>query len=81
MIAGETYRGTCYPALVGWHFYTDHNSQGAGLHKARLTATGFETMPVTITLPPGITSIHADARGELFITTTNGRVFQIEAGP
>jgi len=84
VIAGETYRGTCYPDLVGWHFYTDHNSNGAGLHKARLTASGFETMPVTITLPPGITSIHADARGEIYLTrlTNNvGALYKLEVIP
>jgi glucose/arabinose dehydrogenase len=88
IIAGETYRGTCYPDLVGWHFYTDHNSQGAGLHKARLTATGFETMPVTISLPSGITSIHADARGEIYVTklsdngaSQTGSLYKLEANP
>ena len=87
MIAGETYRGTCYPDLVGWHFYTDHNSQAAGLQKARLTATGFETLPVTLAMPPGITSIHADARGELYVTRlsgTNGNVgilYKLEGNP
>ena len=84
VIAGETYRGTCYPDLVGWHFYTDHNSGAAGLHKARLTATGFETLPVTVTLPSGITSIHADARGEIYVTRlTNGvgALYHLEANP
>jgi len=87
VIAGETYRGTCYPDLVGWHFYTDHNSQGAGLHKARLTTAGFETMPVTISLPSGITSIHADARGEIYVTRISGAggntgtLYKLEAGP
>jgi len=88
IIAGETYRGTCYPDLVGWHFYTDHSSQGAGLHKARLTATGFETMPVTINLPSAITSIHADARGEIYVTKLSsngggqtGTLYKLEANP
>ncbi len=81
IIAGETYRGTCYPDLVGWHFYTDHNSQAAGLHKARLTSTGFETVPITVTLPAGIASIHGDARGEIYVTTVSGRLFHLEAAP
>lgn len=81
VIAGETYRGTCYPDLVGWHFYTDHASQGAGLHKARLTATGFETMPVAVTMPNGVASIHADARGEIYVTTISGRLFHLEVAP
>jgi glucose/arabinose dehydrogenase len=81
VIAGETYRGTCYPDLVGWHFYTDYSSTGAGLHKARLTATGFETLPVTITMPNRISSIHADARGELYLTTDQGRLYHLEGNP
>ncbi len=87
IITGETYRGTCYPDLVGWHYFTDHNSQGAGLHKARLTATGVETMPVTIALPAGITSIHADARGEIYVTRLSGTggnvgvLYKLEAAP
>ena len=31
--------------------------------------------------PGGPASIHADARGELFLTTTSGGVDQIAAGP
>ncbi|MBA3455346.1 MAG: PQQ-dependent sugar dehydrogenase [Deltaproteobacteria bacterium] len=84
IIAGETYRGSCYPDIVGWHFYTDHNTQTAGLHKARLTATGFETVPVPITLPSGITSIHADARGEIYVTrvfNNMGALYHLEANP
>lgn len=87
VIAGETYRGTCYPDLVGWHFYTDFNSSAAGLHKARLTTAGFETMPVTVTLPSGITSIHADARGEIYVTRLSGSggnvgsLYKLEANP
>ncbi|MDB4963866.1 MAG: Glucose/sorbosone dehydrogenase-like protein [Myxococcales bacterium] len=82
IIAGETYRGTCYPDLVGWHFYTDHSAQAAGLHKARLTANGtFETVPVTVTMPSGVSSIHADARGELYMTTIQGGLYHLEATP
>ena len=29
----------------------------------------------------GPSSIHGDARGELYITMTNGTIYQIEAGP
>ncbi len=82
IIAGETYRGTCYPDLVGWHFYTDHASQAAGLWRARLKGDGsLEVVETNAQLPNNTASIHADARGELFLTTTNGGVFHIEAGP
>jgi len=81
VIGGETYRGTCYPDLVGWHFYTDHNSAAAGLHKARLTSAGFETQPVTVAMPGGVASIHADARGEIYVTTIQGRLYHLEGNP
>ncbi|HWU87821.1 MAG TPA: PQQ-dependent sugar dehydrogenase, partial [Kofleriaceae bacterium] len=38
IIGGEVYRGTCYPALVGWYFFTDNGF--GGLVKARLRDDG-----------------------------------------
>jgi len=82
IIAGEVYRGTCYPDLVGWHFYTDHASNVVGLWKARLQSDGsLEIVDTGVDLPGGVASIHADARGELFITTIGGSIHHIEAGP
>jgi len=82
IIAGEVYRGTCYPDLVGWHFYTDHASQNAGLWRARLKADGtLEIVDTGVDLPNNTASIHADARGELFLTTTSGTIHHIAAGP
>ena len=82
IIAGETYRGTCYPEMVGWHFYTDHASQNAGLWKARLLPNGsLEVVDTGVDLPNGVASIHADARGELFLTTISNGIYHIEAGP
>ncbi|MBA3393833.1 MAG: PQQ-dependent sugar dehydrogenase [Deltaproteobacteria bacterium] len=80
IIAGQTYRGTCYPDLVGWHLFTD--VEDTTLVKARLRAD--DTLEVTDL--PGVagtqtTSIHADARGELYLTKTTGVVYHIEAGP
>ena len=31
-------------------------------------------------MPASPSSLHADARGELYLTTTNGGVFRLEAG-
>ena len=82
IIAGQTYRGTCYPDLVGWHFYTDHASTNAGLVKARLrTDNSLEVVELPTPLPGNTASIHADARGELYLTTTSGNVYEIAAGP
>jgi glucose/arabinose dehydrogenase len=92
IIAGQVYRGTCYPDLVGWHFYRDHTEPSGTpannfrLHKARLMGNGqLEIVDLEVNVPTGtfnnIASIHADARGELYMTSTNGSVFHLEAGP
>ncbi|MDB4963865.1 MAG: Glucose/sorbosone dehydrogenase-like protein [Myxococcales bacterium] len=82
IIAGEVYRGTCYTDMVGWHFYTDYASQNAGLWKARLEAdNSLEVVHTGLSLPNGTASIHADSRGELFLTTLSNHIYHIEAGP
>jgi hypothetical protein len=84
IIGGTTYRGTCMPDLVGWHFYTDINSTAAGLHRASI-ATGayqeFDYSPNPTGMPNNITSMHHDARGEIFATTLNGNVYRLVAAP
>ena len=80
IIAGQTYRGTCYPDIVGWHFYTDYGK--GGLVKARLKSDNtLEIVDVQGSFPGSVASIHEDARGELFLTTTSGGVYHLEAGP
>ena len=80
VIGGETYRGTCYPDIVGWHFYTDYGA--GGLYRARLQSNGMlEKVTVSGSFPGSVSSIHADARGELYMTTTGGYVHHLEAGP
>ena len=80
VIGGEVYRGTCYPDIVGWHFYTDYGA--GGLYRARLLSDGMlEKVTVAGQFPGSVSSIHADARGELYMTTTGGLVLHLEAGP
>jgi glucose/arabinose dehydrogenase len=80
IIAGQTYRGTCYPDLVGWHFYTDYGK--GGLVKARLKDDDtLEIVDVPGSFPGQVASIHEDARGELYMTTSAGGVYHLEAGP
>jgi hypothetical protein len=80
VIGGQVYRGSCYPDLVGWYFYTD-NGRG-GLSKARLKTDGtLEIVDLPGSFPRSPASIHADARGELFETDTAGNVYHIEASP
>jgi glucose/arabinose dehydrogenase len=77
---GQVYRGTCFPDLVGWHFYGDY--AGGKYAKARLLPDDtLEIVDLPGPLPSSPASLHEDARGELFLTTTSGDVYRLEAGP
>jgi glucose/arabinose dehydrogenase len=82
VIGGQVYRGSCFPDLQGYYFFTDYTARP--LMRGKLETSGSLTV-TELTRPTGWpnspTSIHADARGELFITNTSGTVMQIEAGP
>jgi hypothetical protein len=80
IIGGQVYRGTCYPDLVGWYFYSDNAR--SGLVKARLRGDdSLEIVDLAGAFPAQPASIHADAHGELYITNTEGFVYHLEAGP
>jgi glucose/arabinose dehydrogenase len=82
IIGGQVYRGACYPDLVGWYFYTD-GSRGR-LVRAKVQSNGsLMTEELAGTFPTSPASIHADSRGELYLTTssTPGRIYHIEANP
>jgi glucose/arabinose dehydrogenase len=82
IIAGQVYRGSCFPDLVGDFFFNDHYVPA--LVRGRFAAGNFTAQVLPAPQggwPQAPASIHADARGELFITTTGGHVYQIEAGP
>jgi glucose/arabinose dehydrogenase len=81
IIGGQVYRGPCYPDLAGKYFYTDNTADT--LSVATFDGTNVTTSDLTrpANWPPSPSAIHADARGELYITSTNGGVFHIEAGP
>ena len=77
IIGGQVYRGTCFPDLYGWYFYTDW--ERGELAKARLHADNtFEALDVGLKTPAGPSSLHADYRGELYLTTTAGGVYRLE---
>jgi glucose/arabinose dehydrogenase len=77
---GEVYRGSCYPDLVGWYFYTDYVR--GGLSKARLKPDDtLEIVDLPGSFPDKAASIHGDSRGELYLTDTSGNVYHIEGGP
>lgn len=84
IIGGQVYRGSCFPDLAGTYFYADN--LGRQFATAKLNPNG--TLAVSdLTAQPGeqlpdnVASIHADAAGELYVTTTRGDVFRIEASP
>jgi glucose/arabinose dehydrogenase len=83
IIGGQVYRGECFPDLKGMYFATDNGAHP--LLRGTLAANGSlnltELTPPANGWPASPASIHADARGELYLTTTAGYVYQIEAGP
>ncbi len=81
IIGGQVYRGSCYPDLIGYELYADVSAET--LVKARLLPD--DSLEIT-DVPGGAgtqtTSIHADSRGELYMTKTGGEVYHLEvAGP
>jgi glucose/arabinose dehydrogenase len=96
VIGGQVYRGSCYPDMVGTYYFTDYcdpqlmtakrngnNLDVVQVDTSYLDANGMHDGP-----PGGPSSLHADSRGELFLTTTTtpaaanrGGVWHVEAGP
>nr|HEX4316595.1 PQQ-dependent sugar dehydrogenase [Kofleriaceae bacterium] len=80
IIGGQVYRGPCYPDLTGIYFFTDNGHHG--LSEATVGSDGGVTATdLPGTWPSSPASLHADARGELYLTTTTGAVYHLEAGP
>ena len=80
IIDGYTYRGACYPDLVGWHFYTDY--QLHELFEARPRPDGsLEIVDTQAVIPGNPSSIYPDGRGELYVTTDDGHVYHLEVTP
>ena len=78
---GYVYRGSLAPALRGHYFYADYCS---GWVRSFLFAGGRATQPLDwAALRPGgqITSFGEDARGELYVMVSSGKVFRIEPAP
>ncbi len=80
IVGGQVYRGACYPDLVGWYFYTDFIK--GGLAKARMRSDGsLEIVDLPGMFPTQPTSLHADARGEMYETDASGHIYHLEAVP
>ncbi|MBA3465147.1 MAG: PQQ-dependent sugar dehydrogenase [Deltaproteobacteria bacterium] len=81
IVGGQVYRGKCYPDLVGSYFYTDNERDR--IMRAQLVNGTLMTQELVGTAPGSPASIHADSRGELYLTTaqTPGRIYHLEANP
>jgi len=80
-IGGAVYRGACFPDLAGTYFYTDYCRHTLERAEARNSiprllgpAPDVTTIDLGASPRPGFpttpASIHADGRGELYVTTT-----------
>lgn len=78
---GYVYRGSALPALLGHYFYADYCS--GWVRSFRLQGQGVIQELDWSSLRPGgaITSFGEDARGELYILVSSGRVFRIVTAP
>jgi glucose/arabinose dehydrogenase len=89
LTGGGVYRGTCYPDIVGTYFYADNTGRQFATAKLVGGTPTFQnlTAPGGETYPNNVSSIHADSRGELYVTTNiatgapDGAVYHLEAGP
>ena len=71
---GYVYRGTDYPAMQGIYFYGDYCSRTVwGLQN---NAGAWENH-TCLNTPAGITSFGEDQSGELYLTSSNGVVYQV----
>lgn len=96
IIGGQVYRGACYPDLRGRYWFTDNcqhdlyaaTLQGDGSVTTELIATSFIALDGVerAGFPQSPASLHQDARGELYLTTTGlptafGGVWHLEVAP
>jgi hypothetical protein len=79
IIGGDVYRGSCYPDLVGKYFYSDYCYGGVRSMSYRDGAAHDDKLERGASMPQGPSSIHAAASGELYLTTTLGIVYHLEA--
>jgi glucose/arabinose dehydrogenase len=80
IIGGQMYRGSCYPDIANWYYYTDW---GLGrMSRARLNAdNSLEIEDLPGDFPSVPSSIHEASRGELYETDTKGNIWRIEGRP
>jgi glucose/arabinose dehydrogenase len=80
IIGGQVYRGTCFPDLAGWYFYAD-DIRNAYARAHLNTDRTLEVIDLVGKFPARPTSLHEDARGELYLTDVSGFVYRLEVTP
>ncbi len=78
IIGGYVYRGTAYPALQGYYFCADFIFPHAWLLKQDANNNWLVTFQGE-DVPTFISSIGEDESGELYVTSINGQIYQVEA--
>ena len=82
IIGGQVYRGACFPDLVGTYFFTDYCAHPLEEAHANpdgtatvIEASNVQTIGIDGTVQAGTpvtpSAIHADAQGELYMTTVS----------
>jgi len=78
VIGGYVYRGSSFPALVGWYVFGDECS--GRIWAVSSTATSPATPQLLVDTTFAISSFGQDDRGELYVVDLNGKVDRIVAG-
>ena len=84
MVGGYVYRGSAIGDLQGWYLYGDNGSSKVRTFVWDGNARcGNMTYDITseVTVSGDISSFGEDAAGEMYITTIQGSLYKIEAGP
>lgn len=87
IIGGAVYRGACYPDLVGRYFFTDYCR--GGLYSLRFAPDESHPAGGAVvderqeegSFPSRPASLYRGLGGELYLTTTGGGVYHLEARP
>jgi len=81
VIGGQVYRGSCFPDIQGWYFYTDHFQDNLWTFRWENGEAKDDRKLSVADYPTFVSSIHADALGELYVTSLNGTIHRIVAKP
>jgi hypothetical protein len=75
---GFVYRGSAMPEIAGTYFYSDYCA--GWLKSFRYDGTATEKRTWSIGSVGLVTSFGEDASGELYITSSNGKVYRLVKG-